>query len=67
MKIVKFENGQYGIRTHWFFGTRFLDLRNNIYSWTQRSDFFCDCLTDDLESCKKKVGMDKMKYQIYKE
>jgi hypothetical protein len=75
MKIVKFENGKYGVRMHWAFGWHFLDLVDRRYKWLQRSEHFRDWQTVDLEWCQRYVApirknlpdKIKLKYTIYKE
>lgn len=42
MKIVKFKNGSYGVRT-WCFGFRYLDLRSPCFRWALGSRFIGDC------------------------
>lgn len=43
MKLVRFEDGTYGVRTFWFFGWHFRDLTTDGFSWPRSSKFFRDC------------------------
>ena len=42
MKLVKFNNGNYGIRRLTLFGYKFKDLKG-IYWWDIKSQFFPNC------------------------
>lgn len=42
-KLVKFQDGTYGVRAYWFFGWRFKDLRSPGFTWHASSVFFSDC------------------------
>jgi len=68
MKIVRFENGKYAIRTFWFFGWNFLDLTNPRFNWTRRERHFKDCVSS-LEKCLKIKGecYQHYKYEIVPE
>ena len=41
MKIVKFQNGSYGIRK-WSFGYQYKDLKDHFW-WSLQSNHFKDC------------------------
>jgi hypothetical protein len=41
MKIVRFEDGTYGVRTYWWFGWRFLSLGGHTWSSKQHVGEFC--------------------------
>ena len=56
MRIVKFKNGKYAIR-RWMFGWQYKDLRTpgnmSPWWWGRHENWFCDCVTDDLELVKR--------------
>ncbi len=62
MKIVKFENGKYGVRGSWFFGWRFKDLADN-YWWRQGHKWFKDCQGTE-ERAREVIQNYKCKYTI---
>jgi hypothetical protein len=68
MKIVKFENGKYGIRRFWFLGWWFVDLRSPRLNWTRGDSDFEDCL-GTLEQCLEiRATLGKtLKYEIVPE
>jgi hypothetical protein len=43
MKLVKFNDGTYGVRKYWLFGWHFVDLKDPQFSWTFGSIYFCCC------------------------
>jgi len=51
MRLVKFKNGKYGLRTFWFFGWHFRDLANIKFNWTRSDRYFEDC-QGSIELCK---------------
>jgi hypothetical protein len=52
-RIVKFENGKYGIRTgFWLFGYRYIDLKKRPFNWKINSGFIDDCQSD-LKTVRK--------------
>jgi hypothetical protein len=38
----------------------YIDLTNNIHQWDQNSDFWTDCLSDDLDFLKRYADMMKI-------
>ena len=50
VKLVKFEDGTYGVRVHWLFGWWFKDLAHPSYSWTKGNSYFKDCKGSYLEA-----------------
>ena len=44
MKLVKFPNGSYGVRTSWFFGWKFLDLQQCQFEWRSGDKWFYTCM-----------------------
>lgn len=53
MKIVKFNNGLFGIRTgNWFYGYEFLHLNNPEYTCKNKYKYFKYC-QGDLLTCLK--------------
>ncbi len=64
MKIVKFENGKYGVRLYWFFGWRFLGVPYyKGYTWSGRGNTgsFCQGTKEEAEEA---IKMYKFKYTI---
>lgn len=59
-RIVKFEDGQYGVRLYWCFGWHFTDLYHPSFSWTRSSEFFPDC-KGTLDRAKFLLGGEKYK------
>lgn len=42
-RLVKFDNGTYGVRAGWLFGWRFRDLTTPGFCWHRGSAWFFDC------------------------
>ncbi len=63
MKLVKFEDGTYGIRRYWFFGWFFNSLYNTNYVWRSgdRVDVFCKGTKELCETVMEKIKEDKEK------
>ena len=62
MRLVKFENGKYGIRVgSWFNGYTFKDLVSLDHTWEIGSKYFKDCL-GSYEDCEKILN--KLKYKV---
>lgn len=66
MKIVKFNNGKYGVRTYWFFGWSFIGIDGD-YTWRSKEDIIKYCMTNDLEKCKELIKSYTIAYKLYKE
>ena len=69
MKLVEFENGTFGVRVRWFFGSYFCDLISPGYTWTYNDKCFKDCQgsRDEAEACLAEACLSpkkRMKYQI---
>jgi len=48
MKLVKFKNGKWGLRKGSFiWGYSFRDFKNGGFWWSQESQHFRDCMTDE--------------------
>ena len=43
-RLVRFRGGGYGVAKGLWFFTEFVDLKNPDFCWTERSDFFKDCV-----------------------
>ena len=44
MKLVRFEDGTFGVRRWWFFGWVYLDLKSpSMFNWSAQSEYFIDC------------------------
>jgi hypothetical protein len=71
MKIVKFENGMYGIRSSWFLGWRFVDLRCPGCRWKSGDSDFKDCLGTIDQCLEIKATLETLgktlKYEIVPE
>ena len=52
MKIVKFKNGGYGIRTGWLFH-KYVDLTTPSFEWNREERHFKDCVSEDKEKVVK--------------
>lgn len=65
MKLVKFENGEYGIRTYWLFGWRFLWLSGGFTEW-RGSHRFHLC-RGKKEDALKIIADRNMKYEVTNE
>lgn len=65
MKLVKFENGTYGIRLNWCFGWYFKDLQGS-YSWRNKHRYFKDCQGTEQEA-RKMLSNIKSKYTVVKD
>ena len=52
MKLVKFEDGSYGVRCHWFFGWYFKDLVTDGYVWKKNEPWFHHC-KGSIETAKR--------------
>lgn len=65
MRLVKFENGKFGVRTYWFFGWHFMDLASPGFHWKRKSDFFPCCMgsRELAESC---MAMQSPNYEVIK-
>lgn len=50
MKLVKFENGTFGVRKYWFFGWHFVDLEMPGFDWDTRSRCFPFCQGSELDA-----------------
>ena len=62
MKLVKFEDGSYGVRCHWFFGWYFRDLASiRALTWRKGDRWFRDC-KGSLEDAKRVMGEPNIKY-----
>ena len=69
MKLVEFENGEFGIRVYWFFGWYFRDLESNKnYSWRREDSYFQDCQgsREKAEEYMNKKPIDALKPMKYK-
>lgn len=64
MKLVQFENGEYGVRTNWFFGWRFLDLKDSQHRWRPSDGFFCDCKGSEEEALSAMKRVRAPKYRV---
>lgn len=42
-RLVRFSNGKYGVRAHWFFGWYFFDLISPGFKWMISGRHFSDC------------------------
>lgn len=63
-KLVKFENGKYGIRNgNWLTGYYFLDFKHPIYYWKMESEWFNNCQTT-LQEAERYLK--PLKSQTYK-
>lgn len=62
-KLVKFNNGRYGIRSYWFFGWFFVDLVTNGFNWAPGSMFFSDC-QGSREKVESILNRGKIKYEL---
>jgi hypothetical protein len=51
-RIVPMGGDLWAIRTYWFFGWRYVDLRQVNYRWARGSEFFHDCL-GDRQTCDR--------------
>jgi beta-lactamase class D len=48
VKLIKFKNGNFGIRKGgWFTGYLFKDFKNERFWWSIDSTYFEDCKTDE--------------------
>jgi len=67
MKIVKFENGLYGIRRYWLLAWHYLDLTDTRYTHMPNTPLFQNCM-GDLEQVKKCIVflLENIKLLIYK-
>lgn len=63
MRLVRFENGKYGVRTHWFFGWHFMDLKCRGFSWKIGSEFFPDCMASQ-EAAEAAFRLARLPYEI---
>ena len=64
MKLVKFENGKYGVRLYWFFGWRFLSVPYSggyIWSGVRYINSYCQGTKEEAENALKKY---QCKYNI---
>lgn len=66
MKIVKFEDGTYGIRRYWFFGWFFNSLYNTKYVWRSDKNVyeFCKGTKELCETVMEKINHNKEKDKI---
>ena len=60
-KLVKFEDGTYGIRVWWFFVWFYRDLRYPSCTWSRGSEFFKDCQGTKEEAMNHRSAKDKHK------
>lgn len=63
MKLVKFEDGTYGIRRWWFFGWFFNSLYNTHYVHKRDKDVdeFCKGTKELCETVMKKINYKKIR------
>lgn len=57
MKIVKFKDGQYGLRKWTIFGYEYFDLKSPWYWWGRSCSFFIKDCRSDLESVQRASAM----------
>lgn len=63
-RLVKFENGKYGVRVgNRLFGYKWLDIKNPGYRWSMGHEYFKDC-QGSLEQVQRVFN--PMKYEIIK-
>lgn len=65
MRLVKFEDGTYGVRKHWFFGWYFQDLSLIGFEWKQRDKFFRACMGSESEARSMYKRLKRGKYVSY--
>lgn len=65
MKLVKFENGKYGVRLNWFFSRRFLDL-NGGQVWSIKEYIIKYCMGTEQEA-RAAMKNYSVKYTIIKD
>lgn len=67
MKLVRFDNGKYGIRLSWHFGWKFLDLDNgNACSNPKQVALYCQG-EEEIVRKRYKNYLDTRKYKIVKD
>lgn len=59
MKLVKFEDGTYGIRRYWFFGWFFNSIYNTDYVYKNKKDVYEYCKGTE-EQCL--ITMERLLY-----
>ena len=66
MKLVKFDNGKYGVRMNWFFGWHFKCLTGSGVNWSEWQDVLRFCQGTKEQALRVMKGY-KLKYKIVKE
>lgn len=64
MKLVKFENGKYGIRMYWRFGWHFLSMSGE-YTWSSKKDIVSYCQGTE-EQARMAMQVFNCKYTVVK-